>query len=300
VNTLARIDDARRMLADARTFDDITAIVDWAEAARAYAKAADLGLEAQNNAAEVKLWAQRRAGEVLADMPMLKAGRPADGNGSTLEPLGITKQDSHRWQQIAGIAGDKFTAFVQATKDAGEELTTAAAVRVAKGKPPIAHHTGESEWYTPASYVGAARAVMGGIDLDPASCAIANEVVGATTFYAMQDDGLEQPWAGRIWMNPPYSTPLIGRFCAKLVDEYQAGAVTEAITLTNNATDTAWFHGLAPVASAVCFTKGRVKFWHPDREATPLQGQALLYLGDGVDEFQRAFRPFGAVWRAHE
>jgi hypothetical protein len=56
------------------------------------------------------------------------------------------------------------------------------------------------EWGTPQEYIDAARAVMGDIDLDPATHHEAQQRVRAETAYTRAEDGLAQPWHGRVWL----------------------------------------------------------------------------------------------------
>jgi hypothetical protein len=66
------------------------------------------------------------------------------------------------------------------------------------------HLSLSNEHYTPRATVDAAREVLDGrIDLDPASCELANKIVGATKIYTRDDDGLAQPWHGNVFLNPP-------------------------------------------------------------------------------------------------
>jgi len=155
--------------------------------------------------------------------------------------------------------------------------------------------TGENEWYTPAEYADMAREVMGSIDLDPASCAEANEVIRASTFYTKEDDGLIKDWKGNLWVNPPYSRDLMPAFVDKLKQSFINGDVDSAILLSHNNTDTAWFHSLASVSSAICFPKKRIKFYRGDEIAAPTNGQAFFYLGDNAGVFADVFGMAGFV-----
>lgn len=152
------------------------------------------------------------------------------------------------------------------------------------------------EWYTPAEYIALAREVMGCIDLDPATNELAQETVQAETFFVANDDGLAQPWSGRVWLNPPYSKGLMGQFVDKLCEEYLAGEVSEAIVLTNNFTDARWFHVLAATSTCLCLTRGRIQFYNKTGQGrSPTNGHVFFYFGKNPSEFCRLFEPKGII-----
>lgn len=147
-----------------------------------------------------------------------------------------------------------------------------------------------NDWYTPVRYVEAARRVLGGIDLDPASCAEANQTVQAARYFTEADDGLAQEWKGRVWLNPPYGR-MAGGFIARLASQYEAGHVSAAVTLVSaSAPSTSWFQ---PLWNAVlCFTDHRIHFNGVKGNTT---GSIFAYLGPHGDVFAEEFQQFGAV-----
>jgi len=166
-----------------------------------------------------------------------------------------------------------------------------------QNKPHVSFNSGNNEWYTPPEYIEAAKFVMGGIDLDPASSETANGIVEAASYLTAEQDGLRFEWAGKVWMNPPYASELIGKFTEKLVTHFESGEIEEAVVLVNNATETVWFQRMLVSVKAVCFLNKRVKFIDSTGYPTgaPLQGQAILYFGNKVNAFADTFSQFGKV-----
>ena len=154
-----------------------------------------------------------------------------------------------------------------------------------------------NDWYTPAVIIEAARTVMGSIDVDPASSDIAQSIVKAEEYYTIDDCGLAASWVGNVWLNPPYSMPAVDLFSTKLVESVKNGSIDSAIVLTNNGTDTKWFHSLLSVSSSLCIFKGRVKFADETGEnfLQARQGQVLFYVGNACDRFKSEFKEFGMV-----
>lgn len=153
-----------------------------------------------------------------------------------------------------------------------------------------------NEWYTPQKYIQAARAVLGEIDLDPASCAKANKTVQAKKYFDIGDNGLDKEWTGRVWLNPPWGR-LTGAFIKKLVEDFEDKRITAAIALVNaHATDTDWFQALWDYT--LCFTDHRIDYdSNNDKESGSTHGSAFIYLGPEPRDFAAQFKQFGAIMR---
>jgi hypothetical protein len=293
---------ARRALAEAKRVDEIKGIRDRAVGMRAYAaQAKDRALYA--DASEITKRAEFELGRMIQSQKttvgLNEGGRPKTGSLSepvfdkpaTLAEAGIDKKLSSRAQKLFKAGERALETVVSGLRDKIASALDGRKVRGTQG-------TGENEWFTPSKYIEMARTALGEIDLDPATHARAQEIIKAKKFFTVDDDGLAQPWAGRIWLNPPYAQPMIADFVNKLVGEFSSGSVTEAILLTHNYTDTEWFHTAARAARAICFTRGRIRFLTPDGdEAAPTQGQAFFYFGADDAAFRSAFVTTGFILR---
>jgi len=157
----------------------------------------------------------------------------------------------------------------------------------------VSQNTGENEWYTPLKYIESAKKVMRNIDLDPASSKIANNIVKAKYYFSKENNGLLQKWWGNIWLNPPYSQPLINQFSDKFVNEIEN--IGQACILTNNATETKWYQNFMKYSNVICFITGRINFIDIDgnNSGKPLQGQTIIYYGNNKDGFYKEFKKYG-------
>ncbi len=138
LKSLVRLNKAGRELALLTRIDEIKEIRDKAEALRMYAKQAGESLEMQNNCAEIKIRAERRAGELLKENGRKKGETNKkimchDGTLSpTLKELGVDPKQSMRWQVIADMPQRVFEEHIESTRAKAAELTTAGLLKLAK------------------------------------------------------------------------------------------------------------------------------------------------------------------------
>jgi hypothetical protein len=304
-NDLALLTQAEQMLATVDRPDDALKLADMAEAARVYARKAELGTSAVNHATAIKVRALKRMAELVDEGQQSGAIATAGGdrqsivasqdNGPvTLTDLGITRQRLHEARKLETVDDGALAELVEEANEAGREISVAEVTRPAFLN---IHRSQSNEWYTPAPYITSARSVMGGIDVDPASNPLANKTINAATFYSADDNGLGRPWRGRVWLNPPWGREQ-GEFIASLVEQFGEGIVTQAVVLVNaHATETDWFRPMWD--HTLCFTDHRINFHNggggPGTGST--HGSVFIYLGPNEGAFAREFQQWGYVVR---
>lgn len=140
MTSLIKYDSARFALQQAVEIDEVKDIRDKAQAMAAYARQAN-DTQLVEWATEIKVRAERRAGQMLAEMPKQAGAR---GTGKKVEShdvtplseLGISKNQSSRWQKLAAVSDEQFEQAITAAKEVAGEVTTAAMLRIEKANRP--------------------------------------------------------------------------------------------------------------------------------------------------------------------
>ena len=295
-NELTPISKAEQALARATTPSESKQVEALAAAAKAWAREQN-DFEKVVEAARIYILARRKTTELV--VPHITHGDHGLQNRGintetsvVLADYGFTKLQWHRrTKELEGITLDDIDGYIDECIEKTVEPTVFGLLRFAL--QIIGDSTG-NEWWTPIEYMESVREVMQHIDLDPASCEKANAVVRAATFYSEEDDGLMQPWFGKVFMNPPYSTNK--PFAEKMIAEYEAGNVEEAIVLLGaHAIETKWFANYWDYV--LCFTGHRIKFNTPSGPAVAgnIAGSVFIYLGSNQQGFAKEFEKHGYV-----
>jgi len=305
LNELVPMDEAKSFLA---SVSDISQVANFTKAIEAAKMIDGKNAERRNYWGELAIWSTKRLGQLIIDGQKKGEIDKAGGNRKSLshdaimklDDLGIKPDQSARAQKIAAIPDKTIKQYAkqQQEVDADQEVGKAGLLRFIGSGGILATKHGNDviEWYTPPAHIEAVREVMGSIDCDPASSAFAQKTVQAGVYYTAKDSGLDHEWSGNVFLNPPFKTPLISQFVDGLCAELESGNVKQAILLTNNNTDTKWWHQAATLADAVCFTEGRIKFYNAAGEwSSPTNGQTLFYFGNKATKFTSVFASIGIV-----
>lgn len=137
------------------------------------------------------------------------------------------------------------------------------------------------EWLTPPEILRA----LGDFDLDP--CAPINRPWDmAKEHYTVADSGLMLPWAGRIWLNPPYGLEAAD-WLSKLAAHGNGIALIFARTETDMFRRYVW-----EMADAVFFFYGRLFFYRVDGKKAKANAGApsclVAYGENNVKAIQRS------------
>lgn len=129
------------------------------------------------------------------------------------------------------------------------------------------------EWYTPREIIHSLEE----FDLDPATSIDAYKLnQSANKIYTAKENGLLQEWKGRVWLNPPYSNPLIQQFLMKMAEH------NNGIALVFAKIEAKWFHDIVlQYATAIKFLYNRIRFYKPDgtQGMQPRNGSMLIAYG---------------------
>lgn len=149
----------------------------------------------------------------------------------------------------------------------------------------------KADWRTPVAVLDLVREVFRGrIDTDPCASPDPDDWFAEVNYAAPGQDGLEEAWAGRVFVNPPFGD--LDRWAAACRRAH-ATRGCEVILLLPARTDTAYWHEEIVTANAVCFWRGRMRFvGAPANAPFPT---ALVYWGAWPWLFHEVFSAKGRV-----
>lgn len=157
-----------------------------------------------------------------------------------------------------------------------------------------------NEWYTPGNIIEAARKVMGHIDIDPASCVLANQLVKSKKYYDITQNGFTKEWHGNLWLNPPFGKKskyngVIGAsdWILKAHDQYKKLNVSQACILARGDSK-----GVKLLTANYIFCEcDRINFIDSGGiiGQRPVPGTKIFYLGENEDYFAYNFKRFGTI-----
>jgi phage N-6-adenine-methyltransferase len=128
------------------------------------------------------------------------------------------------------------------------------------------------DWSTPLDVFQRIAARYGPFDLDPC-CREAT--AKAAKYFTKVENGLSQPWHGRVFVNPPYSDP--EPWIVKAVKEVEYGCTERVVMLLPAAIDTGWYHRFVIPNADVVPVRGRIRFigWQGTPIGSPKAGNII-------------------------
>src|SRR5579872_1142924 len=139
-NALSVINQAGSLLSRAKTLEETLDVMDKATAIAAYSRAKGAnGVHQQ--ALELKLRAERKAGQFLKDTPKQRPGEYKRLHHATVQPslreIGIDRTESSRWQKLAGIPEKKFESYLEESTKKTQNALLHLAKEVTASETPV-------------------------------------------------------------------------------------------------------------------------------------------------------------------
>lgn len=233
--------------------------------------------------------------QVVEALPM---GDVMPINERQARPLRVLKEEERgeAWAEAVEAAGGKQPTNIQVQDAVNARRKRDRVVMRADNSEVIESASDNSDQrYTQKRYIEAVKSVFGGkIALDAASCALANQVVGAERFFDVENDGLVGSWKVGTFCNPPYSKP--APWIEKAIDELLDSKAV-SILLVPGSTADQWFQPLWDFP--LCFVDHRMFFDRPDgSQVNPVRNTVFALVGGSravQTEFLRSFKSIGNI-----